>query len=99
MITSGAAIGSLLAKHLLLPGLKPIGCCLCLVNIDKHHSLRAGLSLQPAPEEVVRAVSEAFNCDQGRILTKGLMRNAACDANIYIARDLTSKSNVDLGDY
>ena len=67
--------------------------------IDKHHSRRAGLCLQPAADEVVRAVCAAFQCEPRRVLTKGLKRNAARDAAIYLARDLTGKSNVSLGDY
>jgi REP element-mobilizing transposase RayT len=60
---------------------------------------KAELKLQPTPDRVLDAVCMAFDCDQETILAKGHKNNVARDSAIYIARDLTGKSNVYLGEF
>jgi putative transposase len=57
--------------------------------------------LQPkqTPDSLATAVCEEFECDAGMILEKGRKRNTARDVAIYLARELTGMSGVELGQY
>jgi hypothetical protein len=68
-------------------------------STKKYHTQLADFDLQPAPDTVVDVVSETFGCDRESVLTKGRKRNIARDTAIYLARNLTGKSNVFLGEY
>lgn len=68
-------------------------------STKKYHTQLADFDLQLAPDTVVDVVSETFGCDRESVLTKGRKRNIARDTAIYLARDLTGKSNVFLGQY
>jgi len=48
-------------------------------------------------ESVVKGVCAEFGCDAVMIQQKGLKRNLARDVAIYIAREITGKSGIDLG--
>lgn len=54
---------------------------------------------RPTPDAVVAAVCEEFDCDAEWILRKGRKRNTARDVAIYLARELTGVSGVQLGKY
>ncbi|UCE52244.1 MAG: transposase [Desulfobacterales bacterium] len=51
------------------------------------------------PEKIVTAVCKAFGCDEDHVLQKGRKKNTARDVAIYLARELTGVSGVDLGNY
>ena len=51
------------------------------------------------PNEVVAAVCNEFNWDRHLILQKGRKKNLARDVAIYLCRDLTGESGVELGRY
>ena len=55
--------------------------------------------LKPAVEvsTVVDSVADEFGCSRDRILSKGSKKNMARDVAIYLARDLTGESGVNLG--
>ena len=40
-----------------------------------------------------------FDCEKGQILRKGAKKNTARDVAIYLARELSGESGVDLGKY
>ncbi|MBU2102221.1 MAG: transposase, partial [Candidatus Omnitrophica bacterium] len=48
---------------------------------------------------IVKGVCDEFGCDAALIRQKGLKRNLARDVAIYIAREITGKSAVDLGGF
>lgn len=50
-------------------------------------------------ERVVDLVVDEFACSRNKILSKGRKKNTARDMAIYLARDLTSESGVNLGAY
>jgi REP element-mobilizing transposase RayT len=52
-----------------------------------------------APDMVVAAVSDEFGCRSHQVLQKGRKKNVPRDVAIYLARDLTGASCVDLGKY
>jgi len=52
-----------------------------------------------APNMVVAAVSDEFGCGSDQVLQKGRKKNLPRDVAIYLARDLTGESGVDLGKY
>ena len=47
----------------------------------------------------MEAVSQEFNCQAEQILRKGAKRNTARDVAIYLARELSGESGVELGKY
>lgn len=51
------------------------------------------------PEKIVPAVCKVFGCDEDHVLQKGRKENTARDVAIYLARELTGVSGVDLGKY
>ncbi len=51
------------------------------------------------PDEIVEAVCQEFNCQAEQILRKGAKKNTARDVAIYLARELSGESGVDLGRY
>lgn len=57
------------------------------------------LSPRRSPEFIVNAVCSEFGCDADLILKKGGKKNLPRDAAIYLCRELTGKSGVDLGQY
>jgi chromosomal replication initiation ATPase DnaA len=52
-----------------------------------------------SPDNVVAAVYDEFDCHTDLILQKGLKKNEVRDVAIYLSRDLTGESGVDLGKY
>jgi chromosomal replication initiation ATPase DnaA len=59
------------------------------------------LSLKPAIsiETVIDAVCSEFGCDVESVIQKGRKNNRARDIAIYLARDVTGKTAVRLGQY
>ena len=51
------------------------------------------------PDVIVEAVCQEFNCQADQILRKGAKKNTARDVAIYLARELSRESGVDLGKY
>jgi REP element-mobilizing transposase RayT len=66
---------------------------------SKNNSQWDELDLQPSLGVIVDAVCDEFNCEGERVIRKGRKNNTARDLAIYLARELTGKSNVLLGDY
>lgn len=62
-------------------------------EIPQLKKLKPGIEL----ESVVKGVCDEFGCDSAQIKQKGLKRNLTRDVAIYIAREITGKSGVDLG--
>ena len=52
---------------------------------------------RPTPLAVVEAAGREFGCTPDQILKKGQKKNLARDTAIYLARDLTGRSGVNLG--
>jgi REP element-mobilizing transposase RayT len=52
-----------------------------------------------SPDMIVAAVCREFNCQAEQILRKGAKKNTARDVAIYLARELSGESGVDLGIY
>lgn len=52
-----------------------------------------------SPESVVAAVGKAFKCSDEQIIAKGLKKNKAREAAIYLARDICALPGKDLGDF
>ncbi len=50
-------------------------------------------------ETVIDAVCSEFGCDAGSVIQKGRKNNRARDIAIYLARDVTGKTAVRLGEY
>ena len=50
-------------------------------------------------ESLVQEVCDEFGCDSDQILRKGLKKNLARDIAIYLAREITDTSGVDLGSF
>jgi chromosomal replication initiation ATPase DnaA len=48
---------------------------------------------------IVEAACQEFNCQADQILRKGAKKNTARDVAIYLARELSGESGVDLGKY
>ena len=57
------------------------------------------LKLRKTPVAIVAAVCQEFNCQADQILRKGAKKNTARDVAIYLARELSGESGVDLGKY
>ena len=57
------------------------------------------LKPRQTPDAIVDAVCREFSCQAGQILRKGAKKNTARDVAIYLARDLSGESGVDLGKY
>jgi len=92
---------------------KEVGCCMILGGADfvtwikqtflsneavpkeipQLKELRSGIEL----EAVVKGVCAEFGCDAETIRQKGLKRNLVRDIAIYISRQITGKSGVDIG--
>ena len=51
------------------------------------------------PDEVIATVGNEFNCRRRLILQKGRKKNLARDVAIYLCRDFTGESGVELGRY
>ncbi len=51
------------------------------------------------PEDIVKVVTQEFNCDPESILDKGKKKNLARDVSIYLSRKLTAELGVVLGQY
>ena len=64
-------------------------------EIPQLKELSPGIEL----DSVVKGVCDEFGCDFARILQKGLKRNLARDVAIFIARETTGRSGVDLGSF
>ena len=52
-----------------------------------------------ALRSLVQGVCDEFGCDSDQILKKGLKKNLARDSAIYLAREITDTSGVDLGNF
>ena len=48
---------------------------------------------------IVKVIADEYGCDEDRILFKGRKKNMPRDIAIYLARDLTGESGVNLGQY
>ena len=57
------------------------------------------LKPRKTPDAIVKAVCQEFNCQADQILRKGAKKNTARDVAIYLARELSGESGVDLGKY
>ena len=57
------------------------------------------LKPRTTPIAIVEAVCQEFTCQAEQILRKGAKRNTARDVAIYLARELSGESGVDLGKY
>ena len=57
------------------------------------------LKPRQSPDAIVEAVCQEFNCQAEQILRKGAKKNTARDVAIYLARELSGKSGVELGKY
>lgn len=57
------------------------------------------LKPRKSPDAIVAAVCREFNCLTEQILRKGAKKNTARDVAIYLARELSGESSVDLGIY
>jgi hypothetical protein len=57
------------------------------------------LKPRQTPDAIVKAVCQEFNCQAEQILRKGAKRNTARDVAIYLAREMSGESGVDLGKY
>ena len=57
------------------------------------------LKPRKTPAAIVEAVCQEFNCQADQILRKGAKKNTARDVAIYLARELSGESGVDLGKY
>lgn len=70
-----------------------------LSNRSKANEIPQLTGLRPGhtPDDVVSAVCAEFNCESDRILQKGRKKNIARDVAIYLSRDLTGTSGVELG--
>ena len=64
-------------------------------GIPQLRELKSKLS----PDNVVAAVCDEFDCHADLVLQKGLKKNVTRDVAIYLSRDLTGESGVDLGKY
>lgn len=51
------------------------------------------------PEDLIPAICHEFSCTSEAILQKGKKRNLARDLAIYLSREMTAESGVDLGRY
>jgi REP-associated tyrosine transposase len=51
------------------------------------------------PDDIVSVVCDEMNCERDLVLQKGLKKNLLRDMAIYLARDLTGESGVELGRY
>ena len=54
------------------------------------------LKPRQTPDAIVAGVCQEFNCPAEQILRKGAKKNTARDVAIYLARELSGKSGVDL---
>ena len=57
------------------------------------------LKPRTTPIAIVEAVCQEFNCQAEQILRKGAKRNTVRDVAIYLARELSGESGVELGKY
>ena len=57
------------------------------------------LKPRTTPIAIVEAVCQEINCQAEQILRKGAKRNTARDVAIYLARELSGESGVELGKY
>ena len=57
------------------------------------------LKPRKTPDAIVKAVCQEFNCQADQILRKGAKKNTARDVAIYLARELSGESGVDLRKY
>ncbi len=57
------------------------------------------LKPRKTPVAIVEAVCQEFNCQADQILRKGAKKNTARDVAIYLAKELSRESGVDLGKY
>ena len=65
----------------------------------KEIPLLRQLNPRQTPDAIVEAVCQEFNCQAEQILRTGAKRNTARDVAIYLARELSGESGVDLGKY
>ena len=72
-----------------------------LAERSKEREIPQLTSLKPrlTPDEVVAEVCNEFNCDRHLILQKGRKKNLARDVAIFLCRDFTGESGVELGRY
>lgn len=66
---------------------------------DKEIPQLTSLKPRLTPDEVVSAVCSQLKCDRDLILHRGRKKNIARDVAIYLCRDLTGKSGIELGRY
>ena len=64
-------------------------------EIPQLNELKPRVALQ----SLVQGVCDEFGCDIDQILKKGLKKNLARDIAIYLAREITDTSGVDLGNF
>jgi len=72
-----------------------------LSDKDDHKEIPQLTELKPRVNlsSLVQRVCDEFNCDSDQIIKKGLKKNLARDIAIYLAREITDTSGVDLGSY
>jgi len=70
-----------------------------LGNRSKKREIPQLIELKPklSADQVVAAVCDEFDCNADLILQKGRKKNVVRDVAIYLSRDLTCESGVDLG--
>ena len=66
---------------------------------EKEIAALKDLKPRLTPDDVVTVVCDEVNCDRDLILQKGRKKNLLRDMAIYLARDLTGESGVELGRY
>jgi hypothetical protein len=66
---------------------------------DSELSGLSDLKPRPSVNEVVRRVADSYGCTIDHIICKGKRQNVARDVAIYISRETTGQSAVDLGHY
>ena len=66
---------------------------------EKEITQLKDLNPRLTPDDVVTVVCDEMNCDRDLILQKGWKKNLLRDMAIYLARDLTGESGVELGRY
>ena len=64
-------------------------------EIPQLNELKPRVALQ----RLVQKVCDEFGCDIDQILRKGLKKNLARDVTIYLAREITDTSGVNLGNF
>jgi putative transposase len=73
--------------------------CIDRSTLNGEISQAVELKSQPSPDDIVARICEEFSCMKNDVVQRGRKKNTARDVAIYLARDLSGVSNVQLGTY